>query len=139
MRYVMQKRSSFGFTLIELLLVVTIMLAIGAPSSIFFSNFLTQNAVSSTQTRLINQLRKAQMYAMMGKENGNWGVRFGLVGSNKTITLFQGNSYALRNSAFDELFTENPNVLTSAYPLEIFFTKTTIFIYYLFDKIITGE
>ncbi|MEK7185791.1 MAG: prepilin-type N-terminal cleavage/methylation domain-containing protein [Patescibacteria group bacterium] len=111
----MQKRSSFGFTLIELLLVVTIMLAIGAPSSIFFSNFLTQNAVSSTQTRLINQLRKAQMYAMMGKENGNWGVKFG----SNTITLFlQGNS------AFDEKFSENPNITISGFS-EIVFTKRT--------------
>ena len=113
-------RSKSGFTLIELLLVVTIMLAIGAPSSIFLSNFLTQNAVSGTQTRLINQLRKAQMYAVIGKQAGDWGVRF----ASPTMTLFQGNTFATRNPAFDEIFTENPNITISGFS-EIIFTKTT--------------
>jgi len=113
-------RKSEGFTLIELLLVISIVLIIGTFSVIFFSRFLTQNAVSNTQDQLIGQLRKAQVYAMMGRRNGNWGVRFG----SNTITLFQGNSYAGRNTAFDETFSQNANISISGFT-EIVFTKTT--------------
>ncbi|MEK7559217.1 MAG: prepilin-type N-terminal cleavage/methylation domain-containing protein [Patescibacteria group bacterium] len=111
----MQEEKTHGFTLIELLLVISIILTIGSFSVVFFSRFLTQNAVANTQDRLLGQLRKAQMYAMMGKQNGNWGVRFG----SNTITLFlQGNS------AFDEKFTENATISISGFS-EIVFTKTT--------------
>ncbi|MEK7573852.1 MAG: prepilin-type N-terminal cleavage/methylation domain-containing protein [Patescibacteria group bacterium] len=111
----MQEKKAHGFTLIELLLVISIMLTVGSFSVVFFSRFLTQNAVANTQDRLLGQLRKAQMYAMMGKQNGNWGVRFG----SNTITLFlQGNS------AFDEKFTENATISISGFS-EIVFTKTT--------------
>ena len=112
-------RKSEGFTLIELLLVISIVLIIGTFSVVVFSRFLTQNAVANTQDQLIGQLRKAQIYAMMGKQNDSWGVRFG----SNTITLFKGPSYALRNTAFDETFSENANISTNF--TEIFFIKTT--------------
>lgn len=109
-----------GFTIIELLLVISIVTIIGTFSVVFFSRFLTQNAVANAQDQLIGELRKAQMYAMMGRQNGNWGVRFG---SNK-ITLFQGNSYATRTTALDETFSENSNISISGFT-EVVFTKTT--------------
>ena len=109
-----------GFTLIELLLVIAIFLVLGSLSAVFFSRFLTQNAVANTQDQLAGELRKAQIYAMMGKQNGGWGVRFG----SNTITLFQGNTYATRNSAFDETFTVNTNIAVSGFT-EVDFTKIT--------------
>ncbi len=116
----MQKNTVHGFTLIELLLVISIVLIIGTFSVIFYSRFLTQNAVANTQDQLIGQLRKAQVYAMMGRQNDNWGVNFG---SNK-ITLFKGPSYAGRTAAFDETFSENANISIPVFS-EIVFTKTT--------------
>lgn len=98
-----------GFTFIELLLVISITLIIGSYSAVFFSRFISQNAVSNTQDQLTNQLRKAQLYAMMSKQNSNWGVNF----SSNTITLYQGNSFATRNTAFDEVFTVNNSVTVS--------------------------
>jgi len=115
-----KKSFAAGFTLIELLLVISIVLIIGTFSVVFFSRFLTQNAVANSQDQLITELRKAQIYAMMGRQNGNWGVKFG---SNK-ITLFQGNSYDTRNNAFDETFTQNPNIAISGFS-EIVFAKAT--------------
>ncbi len=109
-----------GFTLIELLLVISIVIIIGTFSVVFFSRFLTQNAVANTQDQLVGELRKAQIYAMMGKQNGNWGVRFG----SNTITLFAGNTYAGRNSAFDETSSANANISISGFS-EIDFAKTT--------------
>lgn len=109
-----------GFTIIELLLVIAIVITLGTTSVVFFSRFLTQNAVITTQDQLIGQLRKAQLYSMMGRQNGNWGVVFA---ANK-ITLFQGNSYAARNAAFDESFSVNQNIDIANFS-EIVFTKTT--------------
>lgn len=114
------QRKSDGFTLIELLLVISIIMVIGTMSVVFFSRFLTQNSVANVSDQLIGQLRKAQIYSMMGRQNGGWGVQFG----SNTITLFQGNTYATRNTAFDETFSVNSNISISGFS-EIDFTKTT--------------
>ncbi len=114
------KTKKNSFTIIELLLVIGIVSILGTFSVVFFSRFLTQNAVANTQDQLIGEMRKAQMYAMMGRQNGNWGVRFG---SNR-ITLFQGNSYATRNSAHDEFFNVNSNISILGFS-EVVFTKTS--------------
>jgi len=114
------RNEKYGFTLIELLLVISIVLIIGTFSVVFFSRFLTQNAVTNTQDQLIGSLRKAQIYAMMGRQNSNWGVRFG----ENIIALFSGNSYASRNTAFDETFSQNSNISISNFS-EIVFTKVS--------------
>jgi prepilin-type N-terminal cleavage/methylation domain-containing protein len=104
-----------GFTFIELITVVAIVLILGVMTSIFYVNFFNQNAVLNTTDQLVGQLRKAQIYAMAGKNNSNWGVK---VGSNK-ITLFSST-----NSALDETFSVNPNITFGAFT-QIVFTKTT--------------
>lgn len=109
-----------GFTLIELLLVIAILLSLGTFSTVFFSRFMTQSAVSNAQDQLVNQLRKSQLYAMMGRQNGNWGVRFG----SNTLTLFSGNSYASRNSAFDETFSFSANISILGFS-EVVFARLT--------------
>jgi prepilin-type N-terminal cleavage/methylation domain-containing protein len=85
-----------GFTLIELLLVIAIILMLGASSAVFYSRFINQNSVSNISDDITEEMHKAQIYAMMGKNNSNWGVK--LVGS--TLTLFSSAS-----SAFDENFS----------------------------------
>jgi prepilin-type N-terminal cleavage/methylation domain-containing protein len=109
-----------GFTIIELLLTVSIVLVIGTFSVVFFSRFLTQNAVANTQDQLMGQLRKAQLYAVMGKQNGSWGVRYGA----NTITLFQGTSYASRNAALDEVVSVYATTSIVGFT-EVVFAKVT--------------
>lgn len=113
-------RLNKGFTLIELLLVMAIFMVIASSSAAFFSNFILQNAVGNTQDQLVGQLRKAQIYAMMGKSNSGWGVNL----SGNTLTLFQGSTFASRTVAFDEVFVKNMNVTVSGLT-EIDFAKTT--------------
>ncbi|MEK7067868.1 MAG: prepilin-type N-terminal cleavage/methylation domain-containing protein [Patescibacteria group bacterium] len=98
-----------GFTLIELILVVALISIITAMSAVFYSRFLTQNAVLNTVDQLAGQLHKAQIYAMAGKQNSNWGVNYG----SQIITLYSGNSYDTRTAAFDEKFTVNSNISVS--------------------------
>ena len=113
-------KKSAGITIIELLLVLSLMTAIGTFSVVIFSRFLTQVAVANAQDHVVTQLRKAQLYSMMGKQNGSWGVHL----SGSTLTIFQGSSFAARNSAFDETVTENTNVNISGLS-DVVFAKTT--------------
>lgn len=98
-----------GFTVIELLLVIAIMSLISALSISFYARFITQNAVANTQDQLAGDFRKAQIYAMEGKLNSNWGVNF----TANTIVLYQGSSYAARTAALDENFSVNSNISIS--------------------------
>jgi len=101
--------NSSGISLIELLLVVVIISTLGIFSASFYARFLTQNEVVNTVDRLIGSFRKAQVYSMMGKQNGTWGVRYTL--SPKEITL-----YLSGNSAFDETYQINSNITISYSP-----------------------
>jgi prepilin-type N-terminal cleavage/methylation domain-containing protein len=98
-----------GFTLIELILVVVLMSIITAMSATFYTRFINQNAVLNTVDQLVGEMHKAQIYAMSGKQNSSWGVNYGA----QTITLYSGNSYGARNSAFDETFSVNATVSVS--------------------------
>lgn len=109
-----------GFTFVELILVISIVLVVGAFSSVYFSNFLNKNAVSNARDSLMGQLRKAQMYSMVGRENTGWGVA--LSGSN--LVLFAGNTYATRNTAFDETTRINSSVSFSGFSEIDFFRLT---------------
>ncbi len=109
-----------GFTLIELLMVISLIMIIGSFSVVIFTRFLTQNAVANTQDQVIGELRKAQLYSMMGRQNSGWGVSF----AANTVTLFKGSTYATRNSALDEQFSVNPNISITGFS-EIDFAKVT--------------
>lgn len=100
-----------GFTIIELLLVVSIVAVISGLSVPFYGRFLTQNAVSNTVDQLVASFHKAQFYAMMSRKSNasGWGVNFG----SQTITLYQGATYASRNTALDETYTVNNNITVS--------------------------
>jgi Tfp pilus assembly protein FimT len=102
----MKKQFQLGFTFIELLLVIALTMIIAVVSTIFYTRFFTQNAVANTVDQLAGDFRKAQIYAMMGKQNGNWGVAY----NSNTIYLYQGASFASRNTAFDEKFSVNTNI-----------------------------
>lgn len=104
-----------GVTLIELILSIVIISTLALLSVSFYSRFFTQNAVDNANNQLVGSLRKAQIYSMMGKQNGTWGVKYA---SNK-ITL-----YLVGNSAFDENYSVNNNITVSNFS-DISFAKST--------------
>lgn len=106
---------SSGVTIIELLIVILLISTIGLLSAPFYSRFLTQNAVENTKDQLVGSFRKAQVYSMMGRQNGTWGVRYG----SNTITL-----YLSGNSAFDEIYNVNTNIAIGGFT-EITFARIT--------------
>lgn len=102
----MANKYSYGFTFIELFLSVSFVLILLLLAVPFYSRFFAQNDVANTADVLVGSLRKAQLYSMMGRRNGTWGVNY----SSNTITLFQGSTFATRNSALDERFSVNSAV-----------------------------
>lgn len=89
-----------GISLIELLLVVAIVAILGVSSAAIGQKFLVNNYLQNKTNELVSMLRTAQLNAMSGKENSQWGVS---VISNQII-LFKGSSYASRDLAFDLSF-----------------------------------
>lgn len=106
-----------GITIIELLLVIVIISIISLMSASFYSRFLIQNTVDNTENQLVNSFRKAQLYSMVGKQNGTWGVRYSSV--TQKITL-----YLTGNTAFDENYNVNTNISISGFS-DILFAKIT--------------
>jgi len=96
------------------------MTAVASFSTPFYARFLTQNSVSLVRDQLSSHLRRAQLNAMMGKNNGPWGVTF----VSQQLVLFQGVSYASRTTAFDEDFDVNPSISVSGLG-ELIYTKTS--------------
>lgn len=114
------KKMQAGFTFVEVLLVVALILTLSILSTGFYARFFTQNAVTNTSDQLVSSLRKAQMYAMIGKQNGTWGVKY----ASNQIILFQGTTYATRNSALDEKYDVISQVSITGLN-EITFSRTT--------------
>ncbi len=107
-----------GFGLIETLLVVVLVFVLWTLSTAFYSRFLLQNAASNTMDQVSSSLRRAQMYSMMGKQGGSWGLHY----VPNSLTLFQGGTFATRNPALDQVLTLNPNVQISGLT-DVIFTK----------------
>lgn len=92
-----------GFTLIELLVTISIMAILATATSVVYSRFLVQSAVGITADQIAEDLRTAQFNTIQGRQAGSWGVRY----ASSTLTLFQGTSYASRNTALDQLYKTN--------------------------------
>ncbi len=109
-----------GFTIIELLLVMglfTVLVAIGAPITL---NMLRTNDLDSAYQSLNSNLRTAQIYSMGVKNDQPWGVHV----QNGSITVFQGASYANRNTSFDET-TKISNSINTSGLQNVMFSKLT--------------
>lgn len=110
-----------GFTLIELILVVALMALIGGMSAPFFQSFQVSSDLYTYTDTITRTLRRAQVQSIAGQNANSWGVYFDTAAN--TITLFYGNSYAIRDQSYDEV-TKVPNSFdfTTTFSDEIFFT-----------------
>ena len=93
----------YGFTLLELLLVVAIIAILAsaiAPvsSRLFSSAQLNENAASIVQT-----LRTARQRSVARFNDTTHGVYFEINEGADRFILYQGTSYATRNSAYDRI------------------------------------
>ena len=99
----------------EVLLTVAIVLIMGTFAFAFMARFFLNNAVANTADQIAEQLHKAQVYSMSGKQDTNWGVKY----SSGKITL-----YSTSNPAFDESFSIDSNVTITGFS-PVTFVKAT--------------
>jgi prepilin-type N-terminal cleavage/methylation domain-containing protein len=76
-----------AFTLIELMLVISIIAILGASTTPFLSRFILQTNYDSVIDKLTGSIRKAQEYAMDGKNGATWGI----CKSTNNIRLYSGS------------------------------------------------
>ena len=107
-----------GFTLLELLLVlamIALVFAIGGPIS---TSLFRQNNLQSAAETTAQFLSRAQLRATAVENDSPWGVAL----QNSQVVLFQGTSFANRDSAWDEVFEFSSSLQNSGLA-EIIFAK----------------
>lgn len=109
-----------GFTIIEMMLSVSIIALLAGLSLPVYNSFQTRNELDSTALALVSSLRRAQIYARGAQNDLQWGVRV----QSGAITLFRGNVFASRDTAYDEVTTLPPTMAVSG-TSEVIFTKLT--------------
>ncbi len=109
-----------GFTLLEVLLSATIITLLTAVSLPVYETFVRRNDLDLTTQQVAAILRRAESYARAMNRDSAWSVEI----ASGTVTLFQGTSYATRNTAYDETLTI-PGSMTPSGLTEVQFTKLT--------------
>ncbi|HSX28911.1 MAG TPA: type II secretion system protein [Candidatus Saccharimonadales bacterium] len=107
-----------GFTLIEVLLSVTIIGMLVGISVPVYESFVRRNDLDLTAQVISATLRRAETYARAVNGDNAWSVEI----QASTVTLFQGTSFASRNTAYDETLSI-PNSITPSGLSEIQFAK----------------
>lgn len=114
-----------GFTLLELFLVVALISTLAAASAPFYSRFILQNEVKNTADSLSSTLRKAEAYAMAGKDDSTWSVQ---IASNQIqlvrdsgVVIF--DRYTLNSNIQISNFVTTSFAKTSGVPSQAFTTQ----------------
>ncbi len=89
-----------GFSLLELLVVVAILMILGGTGMVVSGMFLNRRSGGEAVRVLRGALREAELNSIAAKGGLRWGVRTG----GQTITVFAGDSFANRDSAWDEVW-----------------------------------
>lgn len=109
-----------GFTLLEVLISMTIIGMLTGLSLPVYESFVRRNDLDLTAQGIANMLRRAETFARAVNGDTAWSVEI----QATTVTLFQGTSFAGRNSAFDETLSV-PASITPGGLGEVQFTKFT--------------
>jgi prepilin-type N-terminal cleavage/methylation domain-containing protein len=107
-----------GFTLIEVLLSVTLLGMLVGISLPVYETFVRRNDLDLTTQSIASMLRRAETYARAVSTDTAWSVEI----QPTAVTLFQGTSFATRNTAFDETVGV-PDSVTSGGLAEVQFAK----------------
>jgi prepilin-type N-terminal cleavage/methylation domain-containing protein len=113
------KRSFYnnGFTFIEILLslaLISIIAGIGIP---VFQSLQNKNNLDLTVQSFVQTFRRAQALSQGVQGDSLWGVSI----ASSTITLFKGNTFASRDSLYDEIYEIPSSIIASS--SEIIFSK----------------
>lgn len=114
------RRAQRAFTLIEILVVVSIMGILIASVAELTGVFEAQNDIRISATTYAQAVRRAQILSQGMSKDSGWGVLI----ATSSVTLYEGSTYATRNTAFDEQYPfSTPLAIVGL--SEIDFTKFT--------------
>jgi len=113
-------RNNNGFTLLEVLLSVSIIGMVVAVSMPVYVGMLTKNDLDVAAATVAQSIRRAAIRSQGVDGDTGWGVKV----QNGASTIFKGNTFASRDTAFDETTSVSPNITVSGLS-EIILTKFT--------------
>lgn len=102
-------RTNRGFSVVEILLssaILVIIFALGAPVTL---DFYQSQLLTSERDKLIGIIKRARTLSLANKNKSAHGVYI----DNNQYLLFEGSSYAARNTAYDEFFTHSSALVFS--------------------------
>jgi prepilin-type N-terminal cleavage/methylation domain-containing protein len=120
-----KKNSSFfcaGFTLLEVLLSIACISIIAGIAIPVYQSFQIRNDLSIASTTIAQSLRRAQILSQSSAGDTTSGVKI----QSGSIVVFQGTTYAGRDTSLDESFNL-PVSITPTGIDEIIFSKLTGF------------
>ncbi len=118
----MSKVNQSGFTLLEVLLALGLIVAIAGFSTPLILQTQRQNDMDVAVSSVVQSLRRAQALSQAGRADGPWGVRV----VNGEVDVFQGTSYAARDTDYDEIINFS-TAITASGTSEINFAELTGF------------
>lgn len=111
-------KSSKGITLFEVIITIAIFTLLIAFLSSSVIDFYQEREFNVHFKSIVQSLRRAQLQSIAGERESSFGLYFG---TNHYI-LFKGDSYTVRDVAFDEVFELPSDFLISGIS-EIVFSK----------------
>jgi len=90
-----------GFTIVEVIIVVAFFSILAFVSVSFYQSFQVTYELNTSINELVQNLRRAQSKAMASEGDSKHGIYFNS-GYGATYVLFKGNSYATRDTDYDE-------------------------------------
>lgn len=109
-----------GFSLVELLIVIGILALFATTSTGVYYSLRSNTSLELNTGSVVEAVRLAQSSAQSGKGDAKWGVKI----SANQLTIFEGNSYAARNTAADQVYTISGDVAVSGID-EVVFEKVS--------------
>ncbi len=100
-----------GFTLVELLIVISITIILVSATIPIYGSLQVKSQLNETSAQLVQNLRWARENSISRYNNSAYGVYLDLISVPNSYTVYQGSSYAARDSASDRLMVLD-NVVT---------------------------
>jgi type IV fimbrial biogenesis protein FimT len=94
-----------GFTIIELLVVIAIMVILASAAVPIYGNFQVSAQLNESSAQIVQSMRIARQKSIARTQAGAWGVFFNISGGDDQYILYQGTSYAVRDTDFDRSVT----------------------------------
>ena len=106
--------------MIEVLLAVVVVAVVGAIGVPVYHAMQVRNELDINATTIAQSMRRAQVLSQTADTDSTWGVSV----QSGSITLFQGSSFANRNTGYDETFDLAISITPSGIS-EVVFAKLT--------------